>query len=176
MPVFGYRVTDASGRVTEGVIEAAGERAATDRLREMNLVPIRVWTATAVAERRRERSLRGGNSLSDLRENAVYLAAAAMLAYMLVREELSRHGTRTFRIRAERREAARLLVGAAQPLQGEQAPRHQEPPVECPAADWDQFVHAAILSQEKGVTARKAVTPLRKEPMQTTEPPCRTHR
>jgi len=60
MPVFGYRVTDASGRVTEGVIEAVGERAATDRLREMNLVPIRVWAAKAGAERRRERSLRGG--------------------------------------------------------------------------------------------------------------------
>jgi len=60
MPVFGYRVTDASGRVSEGVIEAAGERAATDRLREMNLVPIRVWAAKAGAERRWERSLRGG--------------------------------------------------------------------------------------------------------------------
>ena len=60
MPVFGYRVTDASGHVTEGVIEAAGERAATDRLREMNLVPIRVWAAKAGAERRWERSLRGG--------------------------------------------------------------------------------------------------------------------
>ena len=60
MPVFGYRVTDASGRVTEGVIEAVGERAATDRLREMNLVPIRVWAAKAGAERRWERSLRGG--------------------------------------------------------------------------------------------------------------------
>ena len=60
MPVFGYRVTDASGRVTEGVIEAVGERAATDRLREMNLVPIRVWAAKVGAERRWERSLRGG--------------------------------------------------------------------------------------------------------------------
>ena len=37
MAVFGYRVTDVSGRVTEGVIEAAGERAATDRLRERSL-------------------------------------------------------------------------------------------------------------------------------------------
>ena len=60
MAVFGYRVTDASGRVTEGVIEAAGERAAMDRLRERNLVPIRVWAASAGAERRRERSLGSG--------------------------------------------------------------------------------------------------------------------
>jgi len=60
MPVFGYRVTDASGRITEGVIEAAGEQAVTDRLREMSLVPIRVWAATAGAERRWERALRGG--------------------------------------------------------------------------------------------------------------------
>ena len=64
MPVFGYRVTDVSGRVTEGVIEASGERAATDRLREMNLVPIRVWAATAGAERRWERTLRGGTRMT----------------------------------------------------------------------------------------------------------------
>ena len=54
MAVFGYRVTDGSGKVTEGVIEAAGERAATDRLREMDLVPIRVWPASAGAERKGE--------------------------------------------------------------------------------------------------------------------------
>ena len=41
MAVFGYRVTDGSGRVTEGVIEAAGEAAARDRLREKDLTPIR---------------------------------------------------------------------------------------------------------------------------------------
>jgi general secretion pathway protein F len=64
LPVFGYRVTDVSGRVTEGVIEASGERAATDRLREMNLVPIRVWAATAGAERRWERTLRGGTRMT----------------------------------------------------------------------------------------------------------------
>ena len=60
MAVFGYRVTDDSGRVTEGVIEAAGERAAMDRLRERNLVPIRVWAASVGAERRWERTLGGG--------------------------------------------------------------------------------------------------------------------
>jgi general secretion pathway protein F len=54
MAVFGYRVTDASGRVTEGVIEAAGDRAAMERLREMNLVPIRVWPATGAADRNGE--------------------------------------------------------------------------------------------------------------------------
>jgi general secretion pathway protein F len=64
LPVFGYRVTDVSGRVTEGVIEASGERAATDRLREMNLVPIRVWAATAGAERRWGRTLRGGTRMT----------------------------------------------------------------------------------------------------------------
>ncbi len=47
MAVFGYRVTDASGRVTEGVIEAAEEGAARDRLREQELTPIRVWAASA---------------------------------------------------------------------------------------------------------------------------------
>ncbi|RJP23807.1 MAG: type II secretion system F family protein [Deltaproteobacteria bacterium] len=52
MAVFGYRVTDDRGKVTEGVIEAAGERAARDRLREMRLVPIRVWAASAGVDRR----------------------------------------------------------------------------------------------------------------------------
>ncbi len=47
MAIYGYKVTDASGRVSEGVIDAPGERAALDRLREMNLIPIRVWTAAA---------------------------------------------------------------------------------------------------------------------------------
>ena len=60
MAVFGYRVTDGSGRVTEGVIEAAGERAAMDRLRERSLVPIRIWAASAGAERRWERTLGSG--------------------------------------------------------------------------------------------------------------------
>ena len=52
MAVFGYRVTDGSGRVSEGVIEAAGEAAARDRLRERSLTPIRVWAASASPERK----------------------------------------------------------------------------------------------------------------------------
>lgn len=59
MAVYGYRVTDGSGRVTEGVIEAAGEGAARDRLREMRLTPIRVWAASAPA-RGEEREPRPG--------------------------------------------------------------------------------------------------------------------
>ena len=50
MAVFGYRVTDPGGRVSEGVIEAAGEPAAVGRLREMGYVPIRVWPASGPAE------------------------------------------------------------------------------------------------------------------------------
>jgi general secretion pathway protein F len=46
MAVFGYRVTDRDGRVSEGVVEAAGEGAACDRLREMGFLPIRVWPAS----------------------------------------------------------------------------------------------------------------------------------
>jgi len=45
--VFGYRVTDREGRVTEGVVEAPGEMSARDRLREMGYLPIRVWPASA---------------------------------------------------------------------------------------------------------------------------------
>ena len=61
MAIYGYRVTDAGGRVTEGVIEAAGERAAMDQLRERNLVPIRVWAATAGTERRGEEAPQSGS-------------------------------------------------------------------------------------------------------------------
>ncbi len=59
MAVFGYRATDASGKVAEGAIDAAGERVALDRLREMGLVPIRVWPAAA-ADRRAEAPARRG--------------------------------------------------------------------------------------------------------------------
>lgn len=52
MAIYGYRVTDGSGRVTEGVIEAAGEAAAKERLRERDLTPIRIWTASAAPERK----------------------------------------------------------------------------------------------------------------------------
>jgi len=61
MPVFGYRATDASGRVSEGIIEAAGEGAALERLREMKFVPIRVWPAAAAAARAAEESSRRGS-------------------------------------------------------------------------------------------------------------------
>jgi len=61
LAIYGYRVTDAGGRVTEGVIEAAGERAAMDQLRERNLVPIRVWAATAGTERRGEEAPQSGS-------------------------------------------------------------------------------------------------------------------
>ncbi len=47
MAVFGYRVTDAGGRVSEGVIEAAEELSAVGRLRDMGYVPIRVWPAAS---------------------------------------------------------------------------------------------------------------------------------
>jgi general secretion pathway protein F len=73
MAVFGYRVTDGSGKVTEGVIEAAGERAATDRLREMDLVPIRVWPASAGAERKGEAARRGGGARAARRDLLPFL-------------------------------------------------------------------------------------------------------
>src|SRR5512145_462291 len=50
MAVFGYRVTDQGGRVSEGVIEAAGEHSALGRLRDMGYLPIRVWPVSAPAE------------------------------------------------------------------------------------------------------------------------------
>lgn len=49
MAVFGYRATDAAGKVSEGVVEASEERSARDRLREMGFLPIRVWEASAPA-------------------------------------------------------------------------------------------------------------------------------
>lgn len=49
MAVFGYRASDREGRVSEGMVEAAEERGATERLREMGYLPIRVWPAAAPA-------------------------------------------------------------------------------------------------------------------------------
>lgn len=45
MAVFGYRAADREGRVSEGMVEAAEEKGATERLREMGFLPIRVWPA-----------------------------------------------------------------------------------------------------------------------------------
>ncbi len=64
MAVFGYRVTDREGRVSEGVVEAPEERTAQDRLREMGYLPIRVWPASAPSDKSaapaaRDRSGRG---------------------------------------------------------------------------------------------------------------------
>ncbi|MGB7971536.1 MAG: type II secretion system F family protein [Candidatus Deferrimicrobiaceae bacterium] len=56
MAVFGYRATDREGRVSEGVVEAGGEVAARDRLREMGYFPIRVWSASPSAERAAEKT------------------------------------------------------------------------------------------------------------------------
>ncbi|MCL1926513.1 MAG: type II secretion system F family protein [Syntrophorhabdaceae bacterium] len=47
MAVFGYKATDASGKIVEGVIDAADERIALERLRESDLFPIRIWSAAA---------------------------------------------------------------------------------------------------------------------------------
>src|SRR3990170_729190 len=46
MTVYGYRVADRQGKITEGVIEASEEHAALGRLREMGYLPIRVWPAS----------------------------------------------------------------------------------------------------------------------------------
>jgi len=74
MAVFGYRVTDGSGRVTEGVIEAAGEAAARDRLRERSLTPIRVWAASAAQERKGgEAPSRGGGTRGVRKELLPFL-------------------------------------------------------------------------------------------------------
>src|SRR5512134_351884 len=49
MAVFGYRAADREGRVSEGMVEAPEERGATERLREMGYLPIRVWPAATPA-------------------------------------------------------------------------------------------------------------------------------
>jgi general secretion pathway protein F len=73
MAVFGYRVTDGSGKVTEGVIEAPEERSAAERLREMQLVPIRVWPASAGAARIGEAAPRAGGSRAARRDLLPFL-------------------------------------------------------------------------------------------------------
>ena len=51
MAVFGYKVADREGRVSEGVVEAPEERVARDRLREKGYLPIRVWPASVPLEK-----------------------------------------------------------------------------------------------------------------------------
>ncbi|MEW6585563.1 MAG: type II secretion system F family protein, partial [Nitrospirota bacterium] len=42
MPVFSYRATTLNGSVVEGVIEAADERSAIDRLKNTGVIPLQV--------------------------------------------------------------------------------------------------------------------------------------
>ncbi len=69
MAVFGYRAADREGRVSEGMVEAAEERGATERLREMGYLPIRVWPAAAPdakAASAAPRGFRGSGAKRDL--------------------------------------------------------------------------------------------------------------
>jgi general secretion pathway protein F len=69
MAVFGYRAADREGRISEGMVEAAEERGATERLREMGYLPIRVWPAAtpeAKAGAARPPGLRGKGTKRDL--------------------------------------------------------------------------------------------------------------
>ena len=69
MAVFGYRAADREGRVSEGMVEAAEERGATERLREMGYLPIRVWPAAMPASKAAAaapRGIRGGRTRRDL--------------------------------------------------------------------------------------------------------------
>src|SRR5512134_153197 len=59
MAVFGYRAADREGRVSEGMVEAPEERGATERLREMGYLPIRVWPAATPAAKAAAASPRG---------------------------------------------------------------------------------------------------------------------
>ena len=42
MPIFAYRSTTMEGIVTEGVIEAADERSAVERLKNAGVIPLEV--------------------------------------------------------------------------------------------------------------------------------------
>jgi len=69
MAVFGYRAADREGRVSEGMVEAGEERLATERLREMGFLPIRVWPAATPAVKTSTaapREFRGKGTKRDL--------------------------------------------------------------------------------------------------------------
>ena len=69
MAVFGYRAADREGRVSEGMVEASEERGATERLREMGYLPIRVWPAATPAGKAAAaapRGIRGRGAKKDL--------------------------------------------------------------------------------------------------------------
>jgi general secretion pathway protein F len=69
MAMFGYRAADRGGNVSEGMVEAAEERFAAERLREMGYLPIRLWPAAAPAAKaaaEAPRGFRGRGTKQDL--------------------------------------------------------------------------------------------------------------
>ena len=79
MTVFGYRVTDREGRVSEGVVEAPEESSARDRLREMGYLPIRVWPASAPAEKAAGPAAKGRSGRSARRDLLPFLQGLTTL-------------------------------------------------------------------------------------------------
>ncbi len=79
MAVFGYRVTDREGRVSEGVVEAPEERIARDRLRDMGYLPIRVWPASVSPDKAAAPAARGRSGRGAARDLLPFLQGMTTL-------------------------------------------------------------------------------------------------
>ncbi len=79
MAVFGYRVTDREGRVSEGVVEAPEERIARDRLRDMGYLPIRVWPASVFPDKAAAPAARGRSGRGAARDLLPFLQGMTTL-------------------------------------------------------------------------------------------------
>ncbi|MBI5634047.1 MAG: type II secretion system F family protein [Nitrospirae bacterium] len=75
MPVFSYRATTPDGQIVEGVIEAADEPTAIDRLKNSGVIPLKIRTSSE--EPRRKFSLRSskGDILTFTTELSALLGA-----------------------------------------------------------------------------------------------------
>ena len=80
MPVFTYRSTTMEGTVTEGVIEAADERVAVERLRNTGVIPLEIKTTTTSGFRKSFKlGARKADLLSFTAELSTLLAAGLPL-------------------------------------------------------------------------------------------------
>lgn len=79
MTVFGYKAADREGRLSEGIVEAAAEGPARERLREMGFLPIRVWPAASPGERAEEPARAPGRRRGLRRDLLPFLEGLATL-------------------------------------------------------------------------------------------------
>ncbi len=75
MPIFSYRATTPDGAIIEGVIEAADEATAIDRLKNSGIIPLKIKTSSGGANRKFTLRSSKGDMLSFTTELSALLGA-----------------------------------------------------------------------------------------------------